>query len=178
MPPGYQLDPGEVIVQRLFRSPFYLVPLFISSGLIVLAVLAGVYGYGRFRDQVPFLPSSVVFALAVILITIVGLMLLSGFYVYRRNYLVITNMHVIKSEQNGLFNEVTSQLDLARVQDVTGSRSGVFGTIFNYGDIVVETAGAEQYFIFRYASGPQRLADQLLQDHEDYLKANPTREIP
>jgi uncharacterized membrane protein YdbT with pleckstrin-like domain len=178
MPPGYQLDPGEVIKEKLYRSLLYLVPLFISSGLIVLAVLAGIYGYARFRDQVAFLPPGLVFALAAVLLFVVGLMLISGFYVYRRNYLVITNMHVIKLEQNGLFNDEAAQLDLARVQDVSGSRKGVFGTIFNFGDIVIETAGAQQYFVFRFASNPQRLADQLLQDHEDFIKANPERELP
>jgi hypothetical protein len=179
MPPGYKLDPGEVIVRRIHRSVFYLVPVLVSSALIALAGIGLIYAYTKFGSLslVP-IPAVVINSLAAILVGIAGLMLLSALYVFNRNYLVITNMHLIKMEQNGLFDEQTAQLDLSRVQDVTGARHGVFGTIFNYGDIEIETAAAQENFVFRATTGPQALADQLLQYHEDYLKANPGRELP
>ena len=179
MPPGYKLDPGETIVRRVNRSVFYLVPVLVSSAIIALAAIGLIYGFNHFGTlSIVPIPASLITAVAAVMVGIAGLMLLSALYVYNRNYLVITNMHLIKMEQNGLFDEQTAQLDLSRVQDVTGARHGVFGTIFNYGDIEIETAAAQENFVFRATTGPQALADELLQYHEDYLKANPGREIP
>jgi hypothetical protein len=179
MPPGYNLDPGEIVVRRVNRSVFYLVPVIFASALIALAGVGLMYAYYNFGTlSIVPIPAVLINTLAAVLVGIAGLMLISALYVFNRNYLVITNMHLIKMEQNGLFDEKTAQLDLSRVQDVTGARHGLFGTIFDYGDIEIETAAAQENFIFRATTGPQVLADQLLQYHEDYLKANPGREIP
>jgi hypothetical protein len=52
------------------------------------------------------------------------------------------------------------------------------GTIFQYGNVEIETAGAQENFLFTWAPDPQALADQIAQYHEQYLRANPGREIP
>jgi hypothetical protein len=170
---SYHLEPDETVVRQINRSYFDLAPVLSASAVVALVVLGGLTLYARYASQVHGLPASLVLLLALILLGIVALMLMSGLFVFHHNFLVITNRHVIKVEQHGLFSQETAQLELSRVQDVTGTRHGVMGTIFNYGDIEIETAGAQENFIFRCVNDPQYLADQLLQYHEKFVDSVP-----
>jgi hypothetical protein len=166
----YILDPGETILERINRSIFDLVPVIVSSALIIGVALFGVYFYTLNPGQVPFLTPDVVLAVVALLFLIVVLMLLSALYVYLHNYLVVTNIHLIKVQQTGLFARQTSELMFGNIEDVKGGRQGVFGTLLDFGDIEVQTAGASENFKFRTVDHPQVVADHLLQ-FQDELRA-------
>jgi hypothetical protein len=79
------LDPGETIVERINRSLADLIPVLVSSVLIVAAALFGVYIYTTRPEIVPsFVTPDIVFAIVAILFGLVVLMLLSALYVYLR----------------------------------------------------------------------------------------------
>jgi membrane protein YdbS with pleckstrin-like domain len=170
---SYHLEPGETVVRQINRSYFDLVPVVSSSVVIVFVCLAGLAVYFSVASQMPAAVAGMVLLVAVVLLSIVAMMLISGLYVYHHNFLVITNHHVIKVEQHGLFSQETAQLELSKVQDVTGTRHGVLGMVFNFGDIEIETAGAQENFIFRCVNDPQYLADQMLQYHEKFVDSVP-----
>jgi hypothetical protein len=174
--PQYHLDAGEQIIQRVNRHWANLIPVVVSSFLVACVTVAGLVGYIMFARA--YLPAVPVLALAIGLFAIAFLMLYSARIVYRNNYLLITNMHVIKVEQAGLFAQHMAQLSLARIEDVKGSRQGVLGTMFDFGDIEIQTAGTQENFIFSTVPSPQILADGLLEKHEQFLKNNPNRELP
>lgn len=165
----YLLDPGEIVIERIKRYWVDLVPVFVSGGLIVIVVLVGIYAYFRFQVDVPSLITPpIVFGLAFVMLAVVVLMILSALYVYSHNYLVVTNKHVIKVQQTGLFSRQTSELKFGNIEDVKGGRHGVVGTILDYGDVEVQTAGASENFFFHTVHHPQLLADRLLQKQEDF----------
>jgi hypothetical protein len=165
------LDPGETIVERINRSLADLIPVLVSSVLIVAAALFGVYIYTTRPEIVPsFVTPDIVFAIVAILFGLVVLMLLSALYVYLHNYLVITNLHLIKVQQTGLFARQTSELRFGNIEDVRGGRRGILGTLLDFGDIEVQTAGAAENFLFRTVDHPQIVADHLLQ-FQDELRA-------
>lgn len=168
MAESYILDPGEQFVRRELRSIMDVLPTIVASVVIFCIVIAGLIGYAAYHSKISFLPASIVLLVALLLVVIDAAMLLTGLYVYHHNYLVITNLHIIKVEQDGLFNQTTARLDLDRVQDVKGSRHGMIEMMLNYGDIEVETAGAQENFLFRNASAPLVLADELARLHENY----------
>jgi membrane protein YdbS with pleckstrin-like domain len=166
----YILDPGETIVERINRSLADLIPVIVSATLIVAAALFGVFLYTRYPDQVPFLTPDVVLSVVALLFLIVILMLLSALYVYLHNYLVVTNLHLIKVQQTGLFARQTSELMFGNIEDVKGGRRGILGTLLDFGDIEVQTAGTSENFLFRTVDHPQVVADHLLQ-FQDELRA-------
>ena len=178
MPPGQHLDQGEQVNRIVYRSLISIMPVFFSAGFIVLVTLAGLISWPKISAQMNIIPGSLVALIALVLVLVAFLMVVSAVFVYRRNCLVISNMHVTKHEQVGLFNQKMAQLELSRVQDVTGSRHGLMGTLFNYGDVEIETAGAQENFVFSTVPGPETLADQLLEYHEQFVRANPGRELP
>lgn len=164
----FDLDTGEHIIRRINRSIFDLLGVIVSAALITIAAFFGEFVYARFRDVVPFLTPDIVFGVFAVMILVVVLMLISAVYVFVHNYLVITNIHLIKVQQTGLFARQTSQLGFGHIEDVRGGRKGILGFIFNFGDVEIQTAGATENFIFRNVDNPQILADQLLQYEADY----------
>ena len=167
-PYGFDLDPGEQITRIIHRHPLTLLPTILTSLLLLVVAIAFAYAEGRFPASIPF-PHLVVFALVVILVVLSAIIFLIGIFVYQRNLLIFTNVHLLLAEQYGLFTHRISQVAFERVQDVTGVKKGISQTIFNYGDVEIESAGAEEKFLFRGAPDPQEIADEALEIHERWL---------
>ncbi len=70
---------------------------------------------------------------------------------------VITSARVINVEQKGLFARNTSELDYTHIQDVTSEIEGIIQTLFNYGDVYVQTASNENRFMFRHVAHPEKI---------------------
>ena len=166
---GFQLDPGETIIRVVHRHIFDLVPTIAVVAVLTLAAGGLAYMTGRFPETVPF-PPLLSMLLVVIMIGLAGLILLIGIYVYQRNVLVFTNVHYVQVEQLALFQRRVSQLSFLRVEDVTGRRVGAVQSIFNFGDVQVQSAGEQEKFIFKNAPNPELLADQALQIHEQCMR--------
>jgi uncharacterized membrane protein YdbT with pleckstrin-like domain len=167
--PGYHLDPSEHIIRVVHRHWFDLMPVLVSSFFLVASLPVIAISYARASKDVPISVDFVGLIMVVILILAVSILML-GIFVYRQNYLVLTNMHLIQVEQIGIFNRRVSQLSLARLQDVSGKRVGIMATLFDFGNMEVQSAGEHEKFIFRNAPSPNELADDCLQAHENFLK--------
>lgn len=76
---------------------------------------------------------------------------------------VITDKRLVNIEQSGLFSRRTSELDFAKVQDITVDIKGFFPTMLNYGDVQVQTAGEEDNFLFRTISNPLAVKTLIMQ---------------
>lgn len=75
---------------------------------------------------------------------------------------IVTNERVINIEQNGLFQRTSSELHLTSIVDVTSDVKGFFATIFNYGDIIVQTAGEQEHFHFQQIAHPEEVRQTIL----------------
>jgi len=163
--PGFELDPGEQVLRIIRRHPFDALPTIFTSIILVLAALGLAYISGRYPNFTPF-PPFVYLPLVITLLVLAAIIFLIGIFVFQNNYLVFTNLHYVQVEQIGLFGHRVSQLSFLRVEDVTGKKTGVLQTIFNYGDVTVQTAAEEEKFVFHNAPNPTEVADDALQTHE------------
>lgn len=57
------------------------------------------------------------------------------------NIYIVTNERIVDIDFINLLVKRFSQAELSRIQNITYSSSGIIATFFNYGDVVVETAG-------------------------------------
>jgi uncharacterized membrane protein YdbT with pleckstrin-like domain len=80
---------------------------------------------------------------------------------------IITTERLINIEQKGLFSRKVSELTYPKVQDVTTSIKGFFPTVINYGDVLVQTAGETENFLFRTVTDPQHIKKVIM----DFTKA-------
>lgn len=75
---------------------------------------------------------------------------------------IITNKRVVNIEQKGLFNRQVSELNLARIQDITTEVTGIIPTMLNYGDVFIQTAAETERFVFHQVPDPYGIKDTLM----------------
>ncbi len=79
---------------------------------------------------------------------------------------IITTDRLVHIRQIGLFNRRVSELSLARIQDVSAHMGGYLQSIFQYGTVVVETAGGAPDFVIRNVAKPHVVANTILLIHD------------
>ncbi len=167
---GFTLNPGETITRVIHRDFISLLPSTGFALLLAVVALGFAYDYNRHPYDLTF-SSGIVITIIILCLFLSVVVFFIGVFVFSHNVLIFTNEHLIQVEQNGLFDRSISQVAFSRVQDVTGTRTGVFATILNYGDVTIQSAGEEENFIFHYAPNPEGVAADVLQTHEDCMKA-------
>lgn len=79
------------------------------------------------------------------------------------NIYIITNTRVVDIDFLHLTYREVSDTGLKRIQDVTFRQGGVVRTLFNYGDVLIQTAGALPNFDFLAVPNPGEVT-RILQD--------------
>ncbi|MBI5369863.1 PH domain-containing protein [Candidatus Uhrbacteria bacterium] len=74
---------------------------------------------------------------------------------------IVTNQRIINIEQEGLFNRIASELDLAAVQDTTAEIRGILQTMLTYGQVYVQTAGEKGRFHFKNIDNPEQVKETI-----------------
>lgn len=70
----------------------------------------------------------------------------------------VTDMRIIDIGFSNLINKHVSGAIIDKVQDVTYTTAGVFRTMFDYGDVLIQTASEVPEFDFYGVSNPERVA--------------------
>ena len=101
-------------------------------------------------------------------------------YIYRQSKLIITNENLTQVIQHGLFSRSVAELSLADVEDVAADQHGVLASIFDYGSLRVETAGATDNFEFKFCPRPNFYGKVVLDARQSYLikSKNQTVQLP
>ena len=123
--------------------------------VIVFAVMYFLLGW----ELDPEGPLFVVIAFATSLFYLnAWLMYFHEFIDYRLDVWILTDQRIINIEQEGLFSRTISELNIARVQDVTSEVQGHLQTLLDYGNVYVQTAGEQQRFIFENVPHPEEIS--------------------
>ncbi len=85
---------------------------------------------------------------------------------YYLNIQVITNVRVVDIDQTGLFSHVVSELHIEKIEDVTSETRGIFGTLFNFGNVYIQTAGTKERFVFDNVPQPAVIEKTILDLYE------------
>lgn len=166
--------PEETIIRVIHRHWFNI---FIQFAGILAAFLLLVFGMALYQTFASNGSIAIDSRLAYFLGNTVFLFIwFSGFFIwidYWFDMWIITDQRIVNIEQRGLFVREISELHLDRVQDVTAEVSGLIPSILNYGDVVVQTAGEQDYFRFRQVPDPNGIKDAIMK----LIETNPGRNI-
>ncbi|MDO8591803.1 MAG: PH domain-containing protein [bacterium] len=166
------LEPGEQLVVIVRKHPIGIVGIYIEAlvGLLVVfglfLAIAPDFFNGLSTQAYKILVGIIVFGLAILI-----LFLFIATYVYRQSRLLVTDRSLVQILQKSLFIRKISRLSMSNVEDVSAEERGILSTIFNYGTIVVQTAGALDNFIFPYCPSPTKYADQIIEARQRYARA-------
>lgn len=86
------------------------------------------------------------------------------------NAFMITNKRIIDFDQKGLFDKTVSVATYDKIQDISFKKKGVFSTLFNYGTIVIQTAGANANLEIRNVFEPEKIQDVIMEIQRDSLQ--------
>ena len=86
-----------------------------------------------------------------------------GFLTWFFNVNIITDERVVDIDFHSLIYKDVSDTNIDKIQDVTYKMGGAIRTIFNYGDVLIQTAGEKPNFEFSAVPRPDEVA-KVLQD--------------
>ena len=170
-----EFDANEKLVMEIRKHPIGLwiivfIGVFVTLCSLLLASLVatadlnsffGVTSLNNLRSLV------VLMSFFITLIAAVGTFI--GVFLYRSNVIYVTSEKIAQVLYLTLFNRKISQLSIGDVQDVTVTQKGILAHIFNYGVLVIETAGEQQNYTFSYVPDPYIKSKAIVGAHETNL---------
>lgn len=77
------------------------------------------------------------------------------------NIYIVTNQHLVDINFHNLLNRDVVEIRLEEVQSGKSHIKGIFGSLFNYGDVIIETAAERQNIQFLAVPKPDFVADRI-----------------
>jgi len=96
---------------------------------------------------------------------------------WRNDLYILTDRLIIDLERKPLFfSEERRQATLDMIQNVSLRKQGVLSAIFNYGDVLIQTAGALGQFTFVGVSDPRQVQREIFRRVEAYQDSKRTQQ--
>lgn len=161
----------ETFLYEVHRHPIGLIIVYTEALFAFLAVVVGLHVLlPQLVGETSTLDTNqitVVVGLFAAIMIWIGLMVYT--YVYRQNKLLITNKNLTQIVQYSLFHNKVSELSMANVEDVTAVKHGFFSTIFDYGELRVETAGEQNNFNFKFCPKANYFGKVILDQRQKFI---------
>ena len=141
-------DPDEIVIVHLRKHRWVLIR---NVALPVFVLLVDLVGCGWWYSL-----SGGVMALTVgVLLGLIPLAFISYLYLdYANDNYVVTNKRVVHEERILIFQESRVEAPLRAVQDIQESQEGLLAQWFDFGDLIIETAGERGHVVFREIPDP------------------------
>jgi uncharacterized membrane protein YdbT with pleckstrin-like domain/CRP-like cAMP-binding protein len=102
-----------------------------------------------------------------LLLAVLGFWLIWRFEDWRNDIFQVTDRYVLDIDRMPFgFGESRKQAELANVQNITANRPGLLATIFNFGEVFIETAGASADITFERVADPYQIQSDLFKRRE------------
>ena len=172
--PGSDLHEKQIHLLR--RHPITLLPMVLVA-LVLIALPPGVYTLVQLVQPELLQNQNTItlYVLGASIFFLFGWMFLfQRFIEYWLDVLVISDKRILDIDQSGLFGRTVSELRLYRTQDVTAEIKGFWHTIFDYGDVYVQTAAEVERFHMEDIPHPNQVSKMILelaeQDRKEHLE--------
>lgn len=162
----------EEIIFSLRRHPISLLGDFAMIVVVALVPVGVMILSGDLWPQLlagPLTRPTIVLAMSAYYL-VVWLFFITTFVDYYLDIWIVTTYRVVSVEQHSLFSRTISELDLAKVQDVTSEVKGVIPSVLNYGNVHVQTAAEKERFVFEQIPRAHDVRKRLLDLVEDDRK--------
>src|SRR5450759_879627 len=142
------LLPGETALLHINRHPLVLVKEVLGPTLVVLAI--------------SIVLILIKFSWFIVLAMLLGLFVYLDirYIIWRSVTYTITDQRIL--QRRGVLGQFTRSIGIARVQDVSTSQS-LFGRLFDFGNVEIESAGKDGAEIFTYVPDPEHFRDILFE---------------
>ena len=149
-------EPEEEILMILRRHTITNIPWILISFLLLLSPFV----LTTFPLLVSF-PWKYQLVFVIVWYLVLLMFVFEKFLTWFFNLTIITDERIIDVDFINLTTKKVSDCELDKIQDVSFTNSGVFGTIFNFGDVNVQTAAEISEFEFEQVPRPDKVAEVL-----------------
>lgn len=155
-------DPGERILlllraHQITNLPWIFLSIFVFFVPFIVARLAPYIGI-----NLDLMPQSYLIAGLIINYLLVLIIVFEGFLEWYFNATIITNEKVIDIEFAQLLYKAVDLAPLGKIEETDSVIAGIIGTIFNFGNVKVQTAGATVAIEMHNIPRPALVADMIL----------------
>lgn len=166
-----EFDGNEELLAEIRKHPIGLFFIYLTGGLfgVVLATLMifvatlGAGSSAAFDVSALKLP---IIAVCMLLLVITVVMTFISGVMYQSNVIYVTSEKIAQVVYKTIIDRKISQLSIGDVQDVSVTQNGVLARMFNYGTLVIETAGEQQNYTFTHVPYPYQASKAIVGAHE------------
>jgi len=146
----------ERIVLLLRQHPIVNLKWILGT-LVLLTGPTIVNAFGIFA----LLPTGFPLIISLVWYLITSIYAIEGFLNWYFNVYFVTTARVVDVDFYNLIDKRVSDAEIDKIQDVSYSTGGVARTMFNYGDVTIQTAGEIPEFHFEGVPNPERVTKIL-----------------
>lgn len=148
---------GEEVILVLRQHPFVIVGWILRSLFFLALVVIVNFIFAGFGD--PGLKVFLNFFAGVLIFSYLWFSLVG----YHYNVGIVTNQRILDLDFHLFSYREFSIADLSKVEDITTKATGFFQSLFNYGDVFIQTAGSDANVEFERVPRPADVADIINQ---------------
>ncbi len=90
---------------------------------------------------------------------------------WRNDTFQLTDRYVIDIDRKPFgFGESRKQAELSNVQNINSDRPNLLATVFNYGNVIIDTAGAQADIVFETVSDPNQVQSDIFRRRDRYRR--------
>ena len=157
-------DPNEKILLVLRAHPVtnlnwialsvlvFIIPFFIPAVLPL------------FNLNLSIIPTTFAVIFLIINYLLVLLISFEGFLYWYFNVYIVTEKNIVDVDFHSLMFKNIDIAPLRNIEDSSSSMAGLFSSVFNYGNVFVQTAGAAKIIDFHAVPRPHQVADFILDE--------------
>lgn len=134
-----KVDQNEDLILIVREDIILLVFKLLLSGLVFFIFLfARIFVLGLAPQFVISLFDALMFGIFAIIILQEAIFI----HNYILSFQIISNKRVIDIDQKGLFNREENTLPFSNIEDINFKFNGFWGTVFNFGNVIIQSAGS------------------------------------
>ena len=153
-------EDGEEILLLLRKSLITNIPWLLLSLLLAL-VPPILFFITPAKELIDLLPPSYVFVLIALYYLSIAAYVLISFITWYFNTALITDKRIVDIDFSDLVYKNIAETKMDLVQDVSQTEAGAIRTMFNYGDVLVQTAGSLDNFDLHAVPHPDRAVEVI-----------------
>lgn len=150
-------EDNETILLFLRKDFITNIPWIAGAVLLILAPFLLAFIIQFSNSPLAFFPSNFVLILGIFYYLIVIVYVFVNFITWYFNVSLITNIRVIDVDFADLIYKNVAGTKLSLVQDVSFTQVGAIRAVFDYGDVLIQTAGAVDNFVVDAVPRPERV---------------------
>lgn len=156
-------EEGEEVLLLLRPHIVTLVPAILVTIFLILVpiILSGFLA--AFNLEITFLTGGQSFLLSVFWYLVVFSYAFYRFLFWYFDIYILTDERIVDFDFRGILSKEIAFATLNHIEDISPKMRGFFGTLFDFGDVFVQTAGTTGEFHFRRVPNPDLVAQKILE---------------